>query len=146
MKDLLTRKRFMEWLLGIGAVFTAFVLAFPLIRYVNPPKRSSEGGEWIDAGEKSDMPAGSSVDLLSSRGIPIILISQGNDKFIALEKKCPHLGCMVLLEDGELVCPCHGAKFTLEGQLIGGPSPRGLNQFAVKIHPDNHVFVGKELS
>jgi Rieske Fe-S protein len=45
-----------------------------------------------------------------------------------------------------LVCPCHGAKFTLDGTLIGGPSPRGLKRFEVQMRPDGHVFVGKELS
>jgi len=62
----------------------------------------------------------------------------------ALEKKCPHLGCMVDLAKDELDCPCHGARFTLDGKLITGPSPRGLKRYEV-VARDGTIYVGMEL-
>jgi cytochrome b6-f complex iron-sulfur subunit len=140
------RKRFLEWLVGLGGAGVAFVMAFPLVKFVNPPPRSSESGEWVDAGTADAIRSGGSVTIMSSKGLPLIVFSHGPDEFVALEKKCPHLGCMVELVDGELDCPCHGAKFTLTGELIGGPSPRGLKRFEVQTRPDGHVFVGKEMA
>ena len=131
--------------MGLGSLGTIFVVAYPLVNFVNPPERSSEGGEWVDAGSEDELAVGEAKDLMSSRGIPLMLVHREEDLFVALEKKCPHLGCMVDLVEGELLCPCHGAKFTLDGTLISGPSPRGLKQFEVK-RLDGNVFVGKEKS
>lgn len=146
MNELMGRKTFLDWLVGLGTAGVAFVMAFPLVKFVNPPARSSESGEWVDAGPATDIPVHDAISIMSSGGIPLLVLNHGEEEFVALEKKCPHLGCMVELEEGELVCPCHGAKFTLMGKLISGPSPRGLKRFDTQLRPDGHVFVGKELS
>lgn len=146
MADTMHRRRFLDWLVGLGGAGVAFVMAYPLVKYVNPPARSSESGEWVDAGAADAVTPDNAVSLLSSTGVPLLVISRSGGEYVALEKKCPHLGCMVELEGGELICPCHGAKFTLDGELIGGPSPRGLKRFEVQVRPDGHLFVGKELS
>lgn len=141
--DFMTRKRFLDWLLGLGSLGTVFVVAYPLVNFVNPPERSSESGEWVDAGPIEELSVGASKDIMSNQGIPVIVVRPAEEVITALEKKCPHLGCMVDLEDGELLCPCHGAKFTLDGTLISGPSPRGLKRFEVK-ELDGNIYVGKE--
>ncbi|HES57856.1 MAG TPA: Rieske (2Fe-2S) protein [Firmicutes bacterium] len=141
--DFMTRKRFLDSLLGLGSLGTVFVVAYPLVNFVNPPERSSESGEWVDAGPIAELSVGASKDIMSNQGIPVIVVRPEEEVITALEKKCPHLGCMVDLEDGELLCPCHGAKFTLDGTLISGPSPRGLKQFEVK-ELDGNIYVGKE--
>lgn len=146
MSQELTRKRFLDALLGIGGLSVAGVVAYPLIKFVNPPARSSESGEWADAGPLEDLRKAGFMTIMHNTGIPLIIISKGEDEVVALEKKCPHLGCMVELAKDEMVCPCHGARFTLDGTRVSGPSPRGLKRFSVEIRPDGHVFVGKEMA
>jgi Rieske Fe-S protein len=34
------------------------------------------------------------------------------------------------------VCPCHAGYFGKEGEVISGPPPKPLRQFAVKIEND----------
>ncbi len=55
-----------------------------------------------------------------------------------LSAKCTHLGCNIhSIENDELVCPCHGSRFSLEGDCIKGPAKEGLQVFEYEI--DNTV-------
>lgn len=145
MRDWITRRKFLDTVLGVGAAGTTFVVAYPLLRFVNPPKRSSEGSEWVDAGPLAEIPEGGFKVIMSNTGVPLLLVNRGSEDIVALEKKCPHLGCMVELGQGEVICPCHGAKFTYEGVRIAGPAPRDLKRYAVEKRPDGRVYVGKEV-
>jgi Rieske Fe-S protein len=42
---------------------------------------------------------------------------------------CTHLGCRISrVEDGLLVCPCHGSRFHRDGSVAGGPATRPLTE------------------
>lgn len=42
---------------------------------------------------------------------------------------CPHLGCQINRFDKEqLVCPCHGSRFSLEGNVLEGPATQNLSK------------------
>jgi glycine/D-amino acid oxidase-like deaminating enzyme/nitrite reductase/ring-hydroxylating ferredoxin subunit len=45
-----------------------------------------------------------------------------------LTARCPHLGCLVAWSeaDREWECPCHGSRFSAEGELLQGPATTGL--------------------
>ena len=137
------RRKLFENLLGFGFLGVTFVVAFPLINVFVPPKRTSEKNELIEVAPEGTISAGSSKDVMGADGVPIIVFSLDGE-LIALEKKCPHLGCMVELVGNELDCPCHGARFTSEGKLIKGPSPRDLKRYSVHIR-EGKVFVGGEM-
>jgi len=54
---------------------------------------------------------------------------------VALYQKCVHLGCRVpaCLTSQWFECPCHGSQYNQVGEKRGGPAPRGLDRFPVKL-------------
>ena len=49
--------------------------------------------------------------------------------FVLFSSICPHLGCKYNWDTGakRFICPCHGSQFTVEGEHLAGPAPRGLD-------------------
>ena len=55
--------------------------------------------------------------------------------FLALSRKCTHLGCTVpwSSKDMKFVCPCHASVYDIRGEVVSAPAPRALD-----LH---HVFI-----
>ncbi len=56
---------------------------------------------------------------------PVLLVRDGDD-VLALHDRCSHRGCSLAdgdVEDGAIVCPCHGSRFDLRsGEIRQGPA------------------------
>jgi cytochrome b6-f complex iron-sulfur subunit len=51
--------------------------------------------------------------------------------FLALSRRCTHLGCTVPWDPEKklFTCPCHASVFDIRGDVIQSPAPRPLNRF-----------------
>ncbi|HUY95017.1 MAG TPA: Rieske (2Fe-2S) protein [Terracidiphilus sp.] len=57
---------------------------------------------------------------------PAIVVN-GKGGVAVFSSTCPHLGCRINRAEGrELVCPCHGSRFSVQGDVEHGPATRGL--------------------
>ena len=78
--------------------------------------------------------------------VPILLVNVPGSGLLALYNRDPHLGCRVGIASDVpsdigrpfppevvFVNPCHGEKYDLVGRYLAGPSPRGLDRFAVSV-------------
>ena len=53
------------------------------------------------------------------------------DGFVALTATCTHEGCTITgYQSQTYTCPCHGSQYNTSGQVLKGPAPRALTQFA----------------
>ncbi len=62
----------------------------------------------------------------------IIVEHKSDDTFKTISGICTHQGCIVTDFDGSnsvFVCPCHGSRFDLSGNVVQGPAPSGLRQY-----------------
>lgn len=59
--------------------------------------------------------------------------------FLAVSRKCTHLGCTVPWRDKEkkFACPCHASAFDIRGEVINPPAPRALDVYPIAI--ENNV-------
>lgn len=76
----------------------------------------------VSLGPLDAMPEGT-VRLFPRLDVAVVRRASG----IALVSlRCTHLGCQLRLAGQQLVCPCHGGRFDLDGAVQGGPPPRPL--------------------
>jgi len=72
-----------------------------------------------------------------------VFIVNHKDRLFALSPVCTHLGCLVnwnYLKE-QFLCPCHGGRYDIQGNVVGGPPPRPLTRLPMKIK-DKQVYVG----
>lgn len=126
-----SRRSILSLTLGtVTALFSASVL-YPLFQFLWPPD-AKNGGERSVGFPVEDLLTGQSR-VISLGGEPVLVIREEN-KVVALSAVCTHLGCLVKYKGGGVIlCPCHAASFDLNGNVTGGPSPRPLGYYSVRV-------------
>lgn len=90
-------------------------------------------------GPTSDVPVGGAT-IYADRGVVVTQAEQGS--YVGLSTTCPHQGCAVAsVVDATIVCPCHRSTFALDGSVISGPAPRGLQRREITVQGDQIVLV-----
>jgi Rieske Fe-S protein len=57
--------------------------------------------------------------------------------FTAVDAVCAHEGCTVNGIAGDIyVCPCHGSRYDLNGQVVHGPAKASLRQYVTAFADD----------
>jgi cytochrome b6-f complex iron-sulfur subunit len=131
---------------GFGAAFVAFLWPTPKggfgskirvgnvsdvlakIAAANGFLYLAEGRMWITAYPTAAVEKAKSV-------YPAAVLPGMEAGVVALYQKCPHLGCRVpsCQTSQWFECPCHGSQYNLAGEKKGGPSPRGMDRFAMEV-------------
>ena len=133
------RRSFLEKCLAACGGIGFLCMSYPVLRYIEPPPET-EGPNRIEI-DSAELPTGTST-MVIYRGRPTLVV-HGPDGFIAYSAVCPHLGCVVKWteSDEEFHCPCHGGRFDIKGQKLGGPVPGPLT--AIKVQEvGNKILVG----
>jgi len=71
----------------------------------------------------------------------LIIIKKGG-AYSVFSARCTHLGCIIKkIENNELVCPCHGSRFSLNGEVIKGPANGKLTALNFKFDSNGEKII-----
>jgi cytochrome b6-f complex iron-sulfur subunit len=128
----LTRRNFMQIGLGILSALAVLEIGGISLFYLRPRKQKEEFSGVIEAGLVEDFAPGSVTGF--ERGNFYLIRSQEGG-FLAVYRRCPHLGCSVNYdpEHEGFLCPCHASSFDFHGDYQSPPVPRALDTFQVSI-------------
>lgn len=64
------------------------------------------------------------------KGNRVGIYKNEKEKLFAVDTTCTHLGCELQWNNAETSwdCPCHGSRFTIEGEIINGPAEKPLRK------------------
>lgn len=134
-------RRFFLWVIvaGLGSIL-AGMSGWSILRFLSPDNRNGTSSKV--SLKLTDIPLGK-AHLFQFQGRPAIVLQLRPGEFIALSAVCTHLGCIVKwLDDKQIfLCPCHGGRFSPQGEVLGGPPPQPLQHFPIVVSGDK-VVVG----
>lgn len=142
----LSRREFIKVTTGIIGGLIGAAIGLPAVYYLIDPALREGGKEaWIPIGKFKDMKTGVPYPFSftrvqvngwertsSSFGGYAVRRSDDPADLLILNSRCTHLACTVnwSAEAGAFICPCHDAKFSVEGEVLDGPPPRPLDVYA----------------
>lgn len=144
------RRRALGMLVGAGSVAYAGAVAVPGYAYLTGTDASPAAPatqNWKRVAQLERLPDGrpERVRILGetrdaftvTRGQTLgsVWLERSGERVRALSAECPHLGCAIDLagDTKSYGCPCHTSRFGLDGKAESGPSPRGMDELAVRI-------------
>jgi Rieske Fe-S protein len=127
---LITRKTFLKSIIGITGSFFTY-LFYESLR-INDTISSSNK---LITEIKNEFQEGFTF-------IDNVIIIRNNQKIEIFSDKCTHLGCKINKSSGtELVCSCHGSKFSSDGKVVFGPAVKNLSRIPFRIDNSRNVII-----
>ncbi len=130
--------------LGLGSlgIAAAGTLAF-YYRFLSPSVLY-EPSPSVNEGKMENFPLGS-VTLDVNSAVYVVHLAEG---YFSLSAICTHLGCLTAWkpELNMIACPCHGSRFSQEGQKLAGPAPRPLPWLRTWISDDGELMVDRSVT
>jgi cytochrome b6-f complex iron-sulfur subunit len=127
----------LQLLAGGSTLAVSGLIGGPVASYLQP--LAPDEGAAIAAFPDDEIGLWEAKQVLVS-GRPVLVVNTG-EGYRALSAVCTHAGCIVKWKKGRrsFFCPCHGARFDLDGNVLGGPAPRPLAKLDVEEIPGTVV-------
>lgn len=101
--------------------------------------------DWIDVAAVEDFPP-NTFRVVGTDDLPILVVNLGG-RYLAVDNICTHEYAELSegeIQGEEIVCPWHGARFSLvSGAVLGPPACENLRSYAVRV-TDGWVEVDAE--
>ncbi len=136
-----TRRGFINWVLGTSAGAFLLSVLYPVSRYLIPPKVEESMARAVTLSIKPGEVKVNTGQIFKFGNRPAILIRTPAGELRAFSAVCTHLACIVQYRPDlhHVWCACHNGHFDLNGQNIAGPPPRPLEQYVVNVRGDQVV-------
>lgn len=142
------RRDFLKRIIKAFFLILSFSI-LPVLTYIYPSKTRNRILNYMYLMDEDDLPKRGvrKVDFQYAMGEKIvssrIFIAATSYGLVVFSSVCTHLGCMVNWDNNkkEFLCPCHGGKYDINGEVISGPPPGPLMKLPLEIR-DGKVYVG----
>jgi Rieske Fe-S protein len=116
---------------GAAAVGAGALIAGCSTVETTPAAPSTAQPTGTPVGPASDIPVGGG-QIYDAAGVVVTQPTTGT--YEGFSTTCPHQGCAVnAVEGGNIVCPCHGSRFALDGSVVQGPAQQGLDSVPITV-------------
>ena len=131
--------------LGILALAEFVGVVFAFFKPRRPPIKEGDFGSLVEAGPIESFDPDSVTAFIRGK---FYLSRLKDGGFLAISRKCTHLGCTVTWnsEKKQFICPCHASAFDITGDVIKPPAPRALDLYEayiengiVKVNPGKKI-------
>jgi cytochrome b6-f complex iron-sulfur subunit len=130
----LSRRDFLK-LIRNGFLYLSGALTLGgLLRFLDYDPNPTPQTEF-DLGPAAKYPLGSRTPL----SIPPSVIVHDEKGFSALSLVCTHLGCTVENDKDGFVCPCHGSRYDVDGNVSRGPVVKPLRSLRVEVTNEGNL-------
>lgn len=140
-----SRKSFVDWLLGTSLGGLAVAVLYPVTRYIVPPELPESAERSVSLTIRpQDVPANSG-QIFKFGNRAGLLIRTPAGELRAFSARCTHLDCTVQYREdlGHIWCACHNGHYDLAGRNIAGPPPAPLTPYDVNVRGDQ-IVVSRE--
>lgn len=124
-------------LTGLAAAGAAILGSILGMVRLPKPRVLPEAGSRFRLGRPEEFPPGT-VRVVAERNVRVFATTRG---IAVLSLVCTHLGCIVGVSPEGFKCPCHGSRFSPDGDVLGGPAPRPLRWLEVSRAADGSLLV-----
>jgi len=135
-----SRRSFLNYLLGTGALATLASIVYPIIRFMIPPRVVESSTSTVVAAKVTEIkPNEGKIFKFGSK--PGILVETPSGEYRAFSAICTHLDCTVQYRPDEKLiwCACHNGRYDLTGRNVSGPPPRPLEEYKVNVRGDEII-------
>ncbi len=137
------RRRYIEILLALFILFSAYYIFVPIVKFLFPPSKvMEESGRKLFVAKIDDIQIGKAKRVLF-RNKPVLII-RGEDSVVALSGICPRTGCYLNWDymTQQIICPCDYSAYDINGSPLRGPDSVPLLRFRVEI-ADDRIYISE---
>jgi cytochrome b6-f complex iron-sulfur subunit len=133
-----SRRRFLDYLLGLSAFATLAAIVYPILKFMVPPEVIEAQQNSVLAGTTAEYPPNTGK-IFKFGSKPGIMIRTEAGDLKAFSATCTHLDCIVQYDSDakQIICACHNGIYDLTGKNVAGPPPRPLEEFIVNVSGDD---------
>jgi cytochrome b6-f complex iron-sulfur subunit len=137
-KKPISRRRLIAYAWIVAGAIVVGELVGGVLAFLWPRRKRGKEAKIFIAGKVSDFKIGEIVPFRREKTFVVRL--EGG--FLAISSVCTHLHCIVNWNEltKRFECPCHGAKFNEEGEVLEGPPPRPLDLQKLEVVAGNVVI------
>lgn len=131
----MSRKGFIDWVLGTSVGGFLLAVIYPVTRYIIPPPVAEATVSSVVLPFEAGDLAPNTGRIFKFGSKPGLIVRTPSGELRAFSAACTHLDCTVQYRDDltEIWCACHNGHFDLNGVNVSGPSPRPLTPFDVNV-------------